>query len=148
LNIESTGTNETAEIIQISITQANEKLLFNEIIKPSQDIEEAATYVHGLRNDMLKNYRTWKEIAPEIKKILKNKIIYAYKADFDKRLIQQSSLIYNVDFDVNDYNFMNTKEYTNLAHIAGQKQREEIAGQSQKDKDYYENIWRNYYEKY
>jgi len=79
------------------------------------------------------------------KKILKDKIIYAYKSDFDKRLIQQSSIIHNVDFNVDDYCFADTTDYLNYAHTAGKEQRENIAGQSQKDKDYYENSGRYYY---
>lgn len=150
LNIESTGINETSEIVQLSITKLNGDILFNELIKPNQPIEEGATYVNGLKNNMLNDCRTWKEIAPEVKKILKNKIIFSYKSDFDKRLIQQSSLFNNVDFNVDDYHFLNTKDYLNPAHIVGKEQREEIAGQSQKDKDYYENenSWKNYYENY
>lgn len=146
LNIESTGINETSEIVQLSITKSNGDILFNELIKPNQLIEEEATYVHGLKNNMLNDCRTWKEIAPEIKKILKDKVIFAYKASFDKRLIQQSSLINNADFNTDDYYFTDAQDYLNPAHVVGKEQREEkIGDQSQKDKDYYENSGRYYY---
>jgi len=68
LNIESTGISDNSEIIQLSITKSNGDILFNELIHPSKQIEEVATYVNSLNNDMLKNCRTWKEIAPEVKK--------------------------------------------------------------------------------
>lgn len=146
LNIESTGISETSEIVQLSITKYNGDILFNELIKPSKQIERNATYTNGLTNEMLENCRTWKEIAPEIKKILKGKVIFAYKASFDKRLIQQSSLINNVDFNTDDYYFTDAQDYLNPAHVVGKEQREEkIGGQSQKDKDYYENSGRYYY---
>jgi len=146
LNIESTGISDNAEIVQLSITKPDNTILFNELIKPSQQIEKDATYIHGLTNEMLENCRTWKEIAPEVKKILKDKVIFAYKASFDKILIQQSSIINNVDFNTDDYYFIDTQDYLNPAHIVGKEQREEIAGQSQKDKDYYENSGRYQYD--
>jgi len=57
LDTETTGLDNRAEIIEISIVDYQGKVLFDELVKPMRTIPIEATRVHGITNDDIKYWR-------------------------------------------------------------------------------------------
>jgi DNA polymerase III epsilon subunit-like protein len=60
------------------------------MVKPSAPIPLAATRIHGITNDMVKNAPTWMVVWPKVQDILTNRTVGIYNSEFDLRMIMQS----------------------------------------------------------
>ena len=85
LDIETTGLNRLEdEILQISIIDGNNKVLFNEYIKPvHMGSWPVAEIINGISPEMVADKKTLIELAPEIEKILDNaKLVVGYNSNY------------------------------------------------------------------
>ena len=89
---ETTGTHNTAEIVEISFVDHNGIVILDTLIKPQSLIPEGATNVHHISNEMVASAPTWADAWPKIKGIISNQRLAIYNADFDLRLIKQTHL--------------------------------------------------------
>lgn len=96
LDTETTGLNRTDEIIEISIIDDQNQVLFESLIKPSQTIPPEATRIHGITNPDVQNARTWPAIWPQVRSVLFGRLVVIYNQDFDVRMMQQSHARYNL----------------------------------------------------
>ncbi len=96
LDTETTGLEESDEIIEIAIVNAHGKEIFNSFIKPSKIIPQDSIRIHNITNEMVSSYPTWPEVWPEIKAILIGHPIGMYNAPFDIRMIEQTLKIYDI----------------------------------------------------
>ncbi len=96
LDTETTGLEDTDEIIEIAIVNANGIGIYNSFIKPSKTIPEESTRIHNITNEMVQTSPTWPEAWPEIKEILLGHPIGMYNAPFDIRMIEQTLRIYQI----------------------------------------------------
>lgn len=96
LDTETTGLDESAEMCEIAITDAAGFIEFSHLIKPTKPIPQGAIDVHGITNEMVANAPTWREIQPLVIEIIRARIVLAYNADYDSRILRQSSLISGV----------------------------------------------------
>lgn len=91
LDTETTGTDTTAEIIEIGIVDSNGSILLEELVKPRGGISADAQRIHGITPQDVAKARPWTEVWPEVEAILKGRPIGAYNSDFDLRLLKQSN---------------------------------------------------------
>ncbi|ATW62810.1 DNA polymerase III subunit epsilon [Synechococcus phage S-CBWM1] len=78
------------EIVQLSITNWKGRPLLVSGIRPENGIPEEASRVHGLVEEDLKDCPTFEELAPLIVKVLCEKVVVVYNADFDGSLLWNS----------------------------------------------------------
>lgn len=99
VDTETTGLDADDQIIEISIIDLDGNILLNTLVTPAVEITSGAYDVHGISLDYLKaiNAPTFDQVYIKIKTILENKIMLAYNAPFDCRLIEQSCEAYNLD---------------------------------------------------
>jgi len=98
LDTETTGLGENAEIIQIGIIDENGKVLIDTLVKCQNEIPFSATEIHGIKKEDLVNAPTWPEVYEKVSYILNNAdIVYIYNADYDIRLLRQTSRRYEFD---------------------------------------------------
>jgi DNA polymerase III subunit epsilon len=90
LDTETTGVTRSDEIIEISIIDGDGNLAFESLVRPSQPIPAEAMAVHGISNEAVKTAPTWPAIWPTLRTHLVGRLICAYNAEFDMRLMQQS----------------------------------------------------------
>ncbi len=90
LDTETTGTGPSANIVEISIVDADGSILFDSLIKPVGKIEPGAQDVHGIGMEMLSEAPRWGAVYDEIEAILSGRLLGIYNADFDMRMMQQS----------------------------------------------------------
>ena len=90
LDTETSGLNETAEIVEIGIIDMNGEPLLETLIKPYNPIPEDVTSIHGITNDMVKNAPYWSEIHDQFCQVIKDRTLIIYNRSYDVRLIDQT----------------------------------------------------------
>ncbi|HSQ25626.1 MAG TPA: 3'-5' exonuclease [Anaerolineales bacterium] len=90
LDTETTGLDNSAEIIEISIVDHEGHTLYDSLVRPLRPIPMDAVRLHGITDDMVINARTWLHIWPEVEAILAGRWVGIYNVEFDVRMMQQS----------------------------------------------------------
>lgn len=104
LDTETTGLDEHAEIVEISIIDQDGSVVFDSLVKPRQPIPAEATAIHGITNEMVASAPNWAEIHDQVAEIVASKKLVTYNADYDLRLLEQTANQYGL---------------TSIAHTAG-----------------------------
>lgn len=91
LDVETTGLSSRDEVVQIAITDRAGTPLLNSLVRPaSAPIGREALAVHGITPAMVKDTPGMEFFADTLKGLVHNRIIVAFNADFDHRMLQQS----------------------------------------------------------
>ena len=98
LDTETTGTRCFSEIIEICIVDEYGQTLFRSLVNPTTEIEPMASAVHGLTRGDVKEAPRYPEIYEEVMSCLCNRIVIAYNASFDIRLLKQTADCYELTF--------------------------------------------------
>lgn len=98
LDTETTGTRCSSEIIEICIVDEQGQGLFYSLVNPTTEIELMASAVHGLTRRDVKDTPRYLEIHEEVIGYLRNRIVIAYNASFDIRLLKQTADCYELTF--------------------------------------------------
>lgn len=104
LDTETTGLDNKAEIVEISIIDKQGKVLFDSLIKPKNSIPWDAEQIHGISNNDVNNAPSWQSIYEQVKEILTkpDRTVAIYNANYDIRIIKQTCKHYNLTmFDIN-----------------------------------------------
>jgi DNA polymerase-3 subunit epsilon len=88
LDTETTGLH--GEVIDLAIVDAAGRIQFDTLIKPVGQISAAARAVHHIDHAMLSGAPTFAQVWPQVSALLVGKIVVAYNADFDFRMITSS----------------------------------------------------------
>lgn len=116
VDTETTGLGKTDKVVEIAIIDLDGKILLNTLVNPNKKIHWAAEKVHGISDSMVQNAPDVREIARKVNEILKNRIMIAYNAKFDARMIKQSFNL-NVKHEClmhNVMDFIGTNRYVSL----------------------------------
>lgn len=98
LDTETTGllNRERSEIVQISIVSMSGEALLEETIKPKYKIPKAATKIHGLTNEMVKNCSSFPDVFDSTNSLLHGRAVIAYKAAFDSGILERTCYLYGL----------------------------------------------------
>lgn len=96
LDTETTGLDERAEIIEISIIDCTGQVLLDTLVKPTSPIPAEATRIHGITNEMVAEAPTWPEVIRKFEEIVIGRDLVIYNADYDLRIIDQTSNLHNI----------------------------------------------------
>lgn len=91
LDTETTGLDETAEIVEISVIDRQGNALMDTLIKPYAAIPEQARAIHGISNDDVEVAPWWSEVADDFERIINGKRVIIYNAGYDTRIIDQTA---------------------------------------------------------
>jgi DNA polymerase-3 subunit epsilon len=91
LDTETTGLGNQAQVVEIAICDASGALLLESRVKPTVPIEEGAATVHGIEAAALAGAPNWGDISYRVKAILAGRDIVTFNAEFDRRIIRQTS---------------------------------------------------------
>ncbi|PDW01418.1 3'-5' exonuclease [Candidatus Chloroploca asiatica] len=92
LDTETTGLDCHAEIVQIAIIDLKGGVLLDTLIRPSQPIPSAATAIHGITDDMVKDAPRLLDILPLLRSLLDHHTVLIYNAEYDSRILSQSGV--------------------------------------------------------
>ena len=114
LDTETTGIDEKAEILQLSIIDADENVLYNKYFKPAHHTSwDEAMRINGITPEMVADCNTFEEMLPEIEAILrKADCIMGYNVNYDIRMMLQNGLDDSVIGDTIDV----MQEYCEYSH--------------------------------
>lgn len=101
IDTETTGLNRSDEIVEISIVDHDGSLLLSRLVKPSQSIPPDVEKVHGISNQMVQTTQAWPILWPTIRNHLYGRVIAAYNAPFDQRMMEQSHARYRLPWREN-----------------------------------------------
>ena len=90
LDTETTGLDGDAEVVQIAIIDGNGNILFNSLVKPLRGIRSEALAINHITEAMVENAPTFKDIFPTLQKIIEDKRLVIYNANYDMRVMHQS----------------------------------------------------------
>ncbi len=97
LDTETTGLSKYDEIIEICIVDCNGNFLFNSLIKPTMRIPYESIVIHGIRDIDVKKAPRWPDVYDRVRGIIENRLIIAYNASFDYRMLNQTNDKYNLE---------------------------------------------------
>ena len=90
LDTETTGLDNYAEIVEISIVDHQGETLYDSLVRPRRAIPVDAVNLHGITDQMVSTARTWMHVWPEVEVILTGRLVGIYNTEFDLRMMQQS----------------------------------------------------------
>ncbi len=96
IDTETTGLEKQDEIVEISILESDGSTLFQSLVKPIDRIPLSATTVHGITNEDVFKAPAWPSIWPSVRSFLFGRLIVAYNAPFDLRMMQQTHVRYRL----------------------------------------------------
>jgi DNA polymerase-3 subunit epsilon len=96
LDTETTGVDDSAEIIEIAVINNEGRPVYESLIRPRVPITPELTALHGISNEMVAEAPQFWEVYNGLCQKLEGKLIIAYGADFDARMIRQTCELYNL----------------------------------------------------
>jgi DNA polymerase III epsilon subunit-like protein len=96
LDSETTGLELSDEVIELGIVDGHTGVvLFNSLIQPEDMHRDGlATHIHGITREMLDGAPRFPDVWPEIQKILDQRRVLVYNADFDFGMLRQTAKRY------------------------------------------------------
>ncbi len=93
---ETTGLDQTAEVVEIALLTPRGEVLFDSLIRPIGPIPAVATAIHHLDDAAVGHAPTWAELFPRIAALLHRRIVVVYNAAYDRRILEQTSALAGV----------------------------------------------------
>ncbi|EJG1004475.1 MULTISPECIES: 3'-5' exonuclease [Vibrio] len=91
LDSETTGIDDKAQILELAISDAQGRILLETRLRPTVPIDREAEDIHGITAESLANSPTWPEVSVQVQKILCGRSLIIFNADFDTRMLRQTS---------------------------------------------------------
>lgn len=96
LDTETTGLDESDEIVQAAVVDAAGQVLLDSLVKPTQPIPYGATCIHGITDEMVAGAPSFAAVYPELVQLITGRFVVAFNAEFDARMVKQSCALYNL----------------------------------------------------
>ncbi|MBX9720511.1 MAG: 3'-5' exonuclease [Candidatus Obscuribacterales bacterium] len=98
LDTETTGTDESDEVVQIGIIGPDGEFLIDSLVRPERPrtMPAKAQEVHGISIEMLEDAPTMFELAIDIMNAIAGRSVVCFNDTFDMRLIEQTDAKYNI----------------------------------------------------
>lgn len=97
LDTETTGLDGAAQIIQLAIIDEDGDMIVNTLLDTYELISPEAYEVHKISNEQLKGYPHFTDIQWAVADLLTGRQVGMYNAEFDMRILRQSSELAFVD---------------------------------------------------
>ncbi|MBY0536511.1 MAG: 3'-5' exonuclease [Chitinophagaceae bacterium] len=119
IDLETTGVNlgsdRIVEIAIVKIGTDGSKIVKRKLINPEMPIPTAASDVHGISDEMVKDAPTFKQVANEIKQFIENCDLAGYNSNrFDIPLLAEEFLRSGLEFDVRNRRMLDVQRIFHL----------------------------------
>jgi DNA polymerase-3 subunit epsilon len=111
LDTETTGLDNTSEIVEICIVEHDGEIIYESLVKPTRPIPFDALRIHGISDQMVQNAPYWIQVWEAVKPILNGRHVGIYNADFDLRMIRQTNAKYHLSGEIDSAFFCIMKLY-------------------------------------
>lgn len=96
IDTETTGRSATSEIIEVALCTIGGEVIFESFVKPSASVPRAAARIHSLTTEMLTEAPVWNVVWEQIAQRLEGRLLIAYNAQFDRRMIELMAARYRL----------------------------------------------------
>ena len=104
LDTETTGLDDNAEIVEISVIDSKGNILMDTLVSPIDEIPEQAIAIHGITTEEARaKGRNWLDVLNELFLLVQSgeyTSLKIYNSAYDLRLIKQTSFKHGLDLDV------------------------------------------------
>lgn len=128
VDTETTGLNQRAEIIEISIVDTDGSLLYDSLVQPRSQIPGDVIRLHGIDNDMVKDAPGWGQVWEQVEPLLVGRYTGIYNLEFDVRMMKQTHLKHGLIWRTPDIRFFDIMKLYADYYGAYRWQRLEDAG--------------------
>lgn len=98
LDTETTGIDESAEVIEVALVFPTGEVLFESLVRPLGPVSEEARAVHGITDEELSAAPTWPEVYARLVPLIGDRELVAWNAAFDRRVMRRSSSLHGLTF--------------------------------------------------
>ncbi|MFC5402276.1 3'-5' exonuclease [Cohnella soli] len=90
--LDTESTDLDGEIVEIGIVDRQGNTIFHSLIKPIRPVadDSPATRIHGITNAELEDAPVWADIRNDVRAVLCGKLVLAYNAEFDSKMVANS----------------------------------------------------------
>lgn len=103
LDTETTGLDDSAQVVEIAIVDDTGAVLFESYCRPTVPVDPGAQAVHGIGPEKLATAPAWPEIAEQVRAVLEGKRVVIFNSDFDTRMLQQTATAHTQGMGVEAY---------------------------------------------
>lgn len=96
LDSETTGIDALAQICQIAVLGGDGSTLYSNLVKPLIPIPAAASAIHGITDEMVKDAPSMEQVLIPLLKVISNRDVVIYNAEFDLKVIKSSLRPYGI----------------------------------------------------
>lgn len=96
LDTETTGLDNSDQIVQIALINSAGEPLLNSLVKPTVSISPQAAAIHGITDKFVSDAPTFEVVFMELMRAVGNRDLVIYNAEFDTRMIKQSLRAYGI----------------------------------------------------
>ena len=89
LDVETTGLDDDAEIIEIALVDAAGVVLFESLVRPVGSVTPEAFAVHGISDAMLTEAPRWPAVYRALQPMLNDQVLVSHNVPFEQRLLTQ-----------------------------------------------------------
>ncbi len=91
LDTETTGLGDRDEVCEIAVVGSDGAVLLETLVRPTQTIPPEATAIHGIDDAAIASAPSFEQVKDPLQRLLSGRLVVAYNADFDARLLEQSA---------------------------------------------------------
>jgi DNA polymerase III epsilon subunit-like protein len=91
LDTETTGLDDSAEIVQIAIVEPGGSAVLDTLVRPRRPIPADATAIHGITNAMVADAPRFVDLVERLVQVIADRTVIAYNAAFDRRMVAQTA---------------------------------------------------------
>lgn len=95
LDTETTGLNNTAQVLEIGLVNARGETVYHTRLKPTVSIDPDAAAVHGISEDLLADAPSWPDIASLLQQHVGQRPLVIFNREFDMRILRQTAAAHN-----------------------------------------------------
>jgi DNA polymerase III subunit epsilon len=92
-----------AEIVEIAVIDSAGILVYEALLRPQQPIPPRVVAIHGITDTMVADAPRFWECHQQLNNLLATKLLIAYGADFDARMLEQTCLRYDLPLIASDW---------------------------------------------
>lgn len=96
VDTETTGIGPTDQVVQIAVLDHAGRVLVDTLVQPTCEIHPKSTEVHGFDREKLATAPTYEAVHDLVSTHLAGRLVIAYNAVFDERLLTQSAAVWNL----------------------------------------------------
>lgn len=89
IDTETTGLDGAAEIIDIAVVGCGGEVLLDTLVKPCRPVPPAASAIHGLYDDDLRDAPAWGDVYGMLVPMLSRRPVVIFNVNYDRRIIHQ-----------------------------------------------------------